>query len=135
VWPFLLLHSLLFATMCTADIFSSHYTPAAPGALERSPATSDNTNTNNSGGEGAWFAHGSADLNSPEVAVALVGIPVLLAAQLVLFLLGQWSVALKCSLGHTRVSGVGAYITYIRIYVYMYTCIYIYMYIYIYIYT
>ena len=90
VAPFLAVHTVLFFILYTANIYSRDYNGPTKGYTDL-----------------IGQSESSGDLNSKDVQIALIGIPVLLTIQLLLFLLGQWSMNLKCNLGYSRVSNIG----------------------------
>ena len=90
VAPFLIAYLILFYYLFTADIYSRQY-------------TSGDVKTNTNLG---WIEIEDANLTSGSAHLSLVGIPIVLFSQLLVFLLSQWSMAIKCRLGYTRVSSV-----------------------------
>ena len=79
VLPFVVCYLALFHALYYADIYSTDYAKELANELE-DPGL--------------------------QLKVALAGIPMLLALQVLLFLMSQWNMALKCDLGYIRVNTV-----------------------------
>jgi magnesium-transporting ATPase (P-type) len=79
VLPFVVCYLALFQALYYADIYSTDYAKELANELE-DPGL--------------------------KLKVALAGIPVLLALQVLLFLISQWNMTLKCDLGYIRVNTV-----------------------------
>ena len=79
VAPFFACYMVLFHFLYHADIYSRDYAKELANELE-DPGL--------------------------QLKVALIGIPVLLAMQVLLFLMSQWNMALKCNLGYVRTNRV-----------------------------
>ena len=79
VWPFIIGYLTLFHFLYHADIYSTDYAKELANEIEDP---------------------------SLELKMALFGIPVLLSLQVLIFLVSQWSMSLKCSLGYVSVKTI-----------------------------
>jgi manganese-transporting P-type ATPase len=96
--PFTILYIVMFFIIFTADIFESKYSTLSPSLARASPGSTLL--------EGKTLMNGNNNLNNPLVRCVLVGIPVLLMSQVILFLLSQWSTTLKSNIGYQSVTTV-----------------------------